>query len=81
MPWASNDASADTIRLSRSLFSANGFNADVEPVGFVNESDSAVGPLEPGVAFEHVEANAPLQFAQAHRAEMQWPTIAFGQVI
>src|SRR5438876_10414842 len=57
------------------------FDAAGEPVGFIGESAGAVGPLERAVAFEHIEADIPLQFPQADGTEMQRPAIALGQMI
>ena len=61
--------------------SPRGFDATAKPVGFIDEADGAADLFERSVAFEDVEADAPLQLAQAHRTEMQRPAIAFGQVI
>ena len=49
-------------------FSAHGFDAPAKPVSFVRKSGVAINLLECAVAFEDVEADAPLQLTQAHRA-------------
>src|SRR5438094_942164 len=51
------------------------FQPPVEPVGFIDESIGAIDSFEGGVALQQVKADAPLQLAQADRAQMQWAAI------
>ena len=52
------------------------FQPPHEPVGFIGESIGAIDSLERGVAFKNIKADAPLQFAQANWAQMQWTAIS-----
>ena len=66
-------------KLPRSL--ANRLDLSIEPIGFIFETECAISFLECDVALEDIKADAPLQFAQTDRAQMQRTSIAFSQMI
>ena len=57
------------------------FNALAKPTGLVCKTVCAANLLQRAITFNDVEADTPLQFAQADRAEMEGTPNAFGEMI